>query len=113
MNLPSPHTASRAPLPGCALPTAVLLAALAGCAHEPSPLERALGDTVRQAQAQQAIPAAADVLSKRAPIVTDGVIAVHGVDRYHQSWIRPPAPTTVLNIQAGGVQQAGQPNMPR
>ena len=95
-------------LPCCAL----LAATLTGCAHEPTGLERALGESVRQARVQQAIPAA-DALSERAPIVTDGVIATYGVDRYHQSWIRPPAPMTVLNIQAGGTAPGGQPTLPR
>ena len=112
MNLPSTPAAPCTLWPGCALPTAVLLATLSACAHEPSELERALGDSVRQARTQQAI-APAEGLAGRKPIVTDGVIAVHGVDRYQQTWIRPPAPMTVLNIQAGGAPQGGQANLPR
>ena len=108
MNFPNAAAIRLGLLPCCAL----LLATLAGCAHEPSDLERAMGESVRQARAQQALPPGT-AQDAGAPIVTDGVIAVHGVDRYHQSWVRPPAPMTVLNIQAGGAAPGGQPAMPR
>ena len=91
---------------------ALLLATLAGCAHEPSDLESAMGESVRQARMQQAV-APADGVFGRTPVGADGVIAVHGIDRYHQTWIRPPAPLTVLNIQAGNPVQGGQSALPR
>ena len=108
MNFRHATTTPRGLLPGCAL----LMAALAGCAHEPSDLERAMGESVRQARAQQALPPSPGQ-GAGTPVVTDGVIAVHGMDRYHQTWIRPPAPMTVLNIQAGGAAPGGQAALPR
>ena len=108
MNFRHATATSRGLLPCCAL----LMAALAGCAHEPSDLERAMGESVRQARAQQALQPSPGQ-GAGTPIVTDGVIAVHGVDRYHQTWVRPPAPMTVLNIQAGGAAPGGQAALPR
>ncbi len=90
--------------------TTLMLAALAGCASEPTALEQSLGDSVRQAVQQQSVPST----RLRSPQLTDGVIAVHGVDRYEQSYLRPPAPVNVLNILAGSANApAAAPNMPR
>ena len=108
MNPPSTSTTSGTVRYGCAL----IVMVLTGCAHEPTPLEQALGDTVREARAQQAI-AATDARAAGVPHITDGVIAVHGVDRFQKSWISPPPPMTVLNIQAGGGTPSVQPAMPR
>ena len=88
----------------------LLLASLAGCASEPTALEQSLGDSVRQAVQQQSVPST----QLRGPQLTDGVIAVHGVDRYEQSYLRPPAPVNVLNILTGPANaSAVTPNMPR
>ncbi len=87
-----------------------MLAALAGCASEPTALERSLGDSVRKAVQQQTVPPS----QARGPQLTDGVIAAHGVDRYEQSYLRPPAPVNVLNIMAGSANApAAAPSMPR
>ncbi len=86
----------------------LLLAALAGCSSTPTALEQSLGQSVRLAVQQQSLPAPA----ARAAQQTDGVIAVHGVERYQQSYQRPPAPVNVLNLQAGTA--SGSPsNLPR
>lgn len=88
----------------------LVLTALAGCASEPTALEQSLGDSVRQAVQLQTVPST----RLHGPQLTDGVIAVHGVDRYEQSYLRPPAPVNVLNILAGsGNAPAATPNMPR
>ena len=71
-----------------------------------------MGESVRQAREQQALPPSTGQ-GAGTPVVTDGVIAVHGMDRYHQTWIRPPAPMTVLNIQAAGAAPGGQAALPR
>ena len=90
--------------------TTLMLATLAGCASEPTALELSLGDSVRQAVQQQSVPPS----QARGPQLTDGVIAAHGVDRYEQSYLRPPAPVNVLNILAGSANApAAAPNMPR
>ncbi len=87
-----------------------MLATLTGCASEPTALERSLGDSVRQAVQQQTVPPS----QARGPQLTDGVIAAHGVDRYEQSYLRPPAPVNVLNIMAGSANApAAAPSMPR
>lgn len=99
----SPHFLSQSfrVLPACVL----FVGLLGGCAHEPSPQERMLGEAVRDAQMRQVIPRLPALPADR-PIITDGEIAVHGIDRYHQSWVRPPAPISVLNIQSGGASAA-------
>ena len=99
------------PMHRAVLSTATLmLAALAGCASRPTALEQSLGDSVRQAVQQQSVPPS----QARSPQLTDGVIAAHGVDRYEQSYLRPPAPVNVLNILAGSANApAAAPNMPR
>lgn len=90
-----------------------LAAALSACA-QPSALERSLGESVRQARQQQAVampsvrPSAGP---DGQPILTDGVIAAQGVTRYQQSWVNPPAPITVLNVQTGAAGAASA--MPR
>ena len=99
------------PMHRAVLSTATLmLAALAGCASGPTALEQSLGDSVRQAVQQQSVPPT----QLRGPQLTDGVIAVHGLDRYEQSYLRPPAPVNVLNILAGSANApVAAPNMPR
>ena len=90
--------------------TCLMLAALGACSSTPSALEQSLGASVRQAVAQQTVPSTAP----RGPQMTDGVIAAHGVDRYQQSYQRPPAPVSVLNILAGsGSAPAASANLPR
>jgi len=87
-----------------------LATALSGCASEPTALEQSLGESVRQARQQQAVQPSGPAL-QRPPAGSDGVIAVHGIERYHQSYVQPPAPVSVLNIQTGGSTPA--PAMPR
>ena len=89
-------------------PFAALLAVLlAACTNTPTAHEQSLGESVRQAQALQSVQPPG-LHPERGDIVTDGTAAAHGMERYHQSFARPPAPLTVLNIQAGG----GSPAMP-
>lgn len=85
---------------------------LAACAGEPTAHEQALGESLRQAQQRQLALPALGAGGERGAIVSDGVIAAHGLDRYHQSWLRPPAPVSVLNIQASGAASA-PPVLPR
>lgn len=101
-----PHTQ---PEQGKAL-AGLLLVALSGCSSPPTALEQSLGTHVRQAVAQQTVPAS----RPRGAQVTDGVIAAHGIDRYEQSYQRPPAPVSVLNILTGsGSAPATSTTMPR
>lgn len=87
-----------------------MLAALAGCSNTPTALDQSLGTSVRQAIEQQTVPST----GPRGPQMTDGVIAAHGIDRYEQSYQRPPAPVSVLNILAGsGSAPATSATMPR
>lgn len=106
MNAPRQHLACPALL-WASLP---ILMSLSACIHQPTALEQSLGDSVRQAVAHQAVRPA-DAVSERGPLLTDGVIASHGIDRYHQSYARPPAPVSVLNIQTGAA--AAPAPMPR
>lgn len=101
------------PTPRPWLGASLLSALLGACSYSPTVHEQALGNSVRQAQTLQAVQPA-DRAPARGDIVTDGIAAAHGVDRYHQSFARPPAPLTVLNIQAGGGGGAqAMPAMPR
>lgn len=104
---PQTHSLARILQPGAW----VITAALAGCA-QPSALENALGESVRQARASQSVAAPASRPDGQS-FSTDGVIAVHGMTRYQQSWINPPAPVNVLNIQAGGAAAPAPTTMPR
>ncbi len=106
MNFPRHTNTQRGLFGGCIL----LAAALSGCASEPTALEQSLGDSVRQAWMQQSVQTP-DSVTHRQPFTTDGVIAVQGIDRYHQSYVKPAAPVSVLNIQTGGA--AAAPAMPR
>lgn len=107
MKLSHPFALPTSRLSGALLLTAVL----SGCA-QPSALERALGDTVREASARQTVATPPSPAPGQA-FATDGVIAVHGVDRYQRSWVSPPAPVNVLNIQAGGAVAPAATAMPR
>jgi len=90
---------------------AVLAMLLAACTNTPTAHEQSLGESVRQAQALQSVQPPGHTPA-RGNIVTDGVAAAHAMDRYHQTFARPPAPLTVLNIQSGGAAQA-MPALPR
>ena len=78
----------------------VCASALCGCTHTPSAHEQSLGQSVRQALAQQSLYPAGSPFA-RGPLSLDGVVAAHGVDRYEQSFARPQAPMNVLNILTG------------
>lgn len=105
MNHPSHFTVRDIGLSACMLLTVILT----GCANEPTALERSFGESVQQAAAQQTLNPPG-TQAQRGPIATDGVTAVHGIERYEQSYARPPAPVSVFNIQAGG---SAPPAMPR
>lgn len=75
------------------------LATLAACA-QPYGRDGALGETVREAQVMQTVPPSPGRTDHSA-LTTDGVIAVHGVTRYQQSWISPSSPMQGLNAQPG------------
>ena len=93
-----------------ALAALIPLLALTGCSSAPTALESSLGASVRLAVERQKVPAPGE----RGPQLTDGVIAVHGVDRYQQSYERPPAPVSVLNLLAGSGSASATPSgMPR
>ncbi len=92
-----------------ALPSLIFSA----CAlNHPTAHEQALGQSVRQARVQQSVHPAGTP-SERGPLNTDGVVAAYGVDRYHQSFARPQAPMSVLNILASpGAGAAAMPSGP-
>jgi hypothetical protein len=88
-------------LPLCA--SALLL--LGGCAHDTVSLDRHLGDSLRQAQSLQTVYPPGHWSAPRPG--SDGVVAVHAIDRYEQSYAKPLPPVNVMNIGLGTPQQAG------
>lgn len=101
-----PEGAGRMPNALAALAALGMLLALGGCTSTPTALEQSLGASVRLAVDQQKVPPP----SARGPQRTDGVIAVHGVDRYQQSYERPPAPVNVLNLLGGSGSASASPS---
>ena len=86
---------------------------LSACVSPPEKLETSLGKSVRQAVVQQSVHAAG-TRPEQGAIVMDGVVAVHGIERYHQSYARPQPPAAVLNILPGAVSGAAtMPALPR
>ena len=86
---------------------------LSACSSAPTAHESAMGTSLREATLRQAVPAT-DPAAPRPALRTDGVIAAHGIDRYEQSYLRPPAPISVLNILASPTSgMGGQANAPR
>ena len=95
---------------GCIALSSLLLSA---CTSPPEQLETSLGQSVRQAVVQQSVHAAGN-RSEQSGVVMDGVAAVHGIERYHQSYARPQPPAAVLNILPGAVSGAATlPALPR
>lgn len=80
-------------------------ALLSGCTHPPTASELSLGKSVREALRLQAVNPQAARPAHAVPS-TDGVVAAHGVDRYHQSHARPQPAQNVLNILASPASNA-------
>ena len=78
----------------------LLMGMLAGCAGQAGIGPQTLGQSVRNAQALQAVHPQGEHADGRTPLM-DGVSAAHGVDRYQQSFARPQPPMNVLNILTG------------
>jgi hypothetical protein len=79
---------------------AVIVACLAGCTAPTPRLDANFGSAVEMAKAQQTLHPEAS--SNTEPLVGLDGVAVNGlVDRYNQSFKRPPATTNVFNIGVG------------
>lgn len=88
----------------------IVAAGLAGCAAPTPRLDANFGSAVEMAKAQQTLHPEAS--NNTEPLVGLDGVAVNGlVDRYNQSFKRPPATTNVFNIGVGssaaGVGAAG------
>jgi len=82
---------------------AALLAsvAMAGCATKTPYLDEHFGEAVNAAKAQQTINPDASLNTD--PVAgVDGQAADAAVDRYHKSFVQPPATTNVFTIGVGG-----------
>ena len=95
---------------GLPLLTALAALALAGCASDAF-REAEPGQSQRQAIAQQSVRPPGSPLPS-GPLTLDGVAAAHAVDRYHQSFQRPPAPVNVLNLLTSPGAAAPAAGMP-
>ena len=75
--------------------------ALAGCATKTPVLDQHFGEAVNAAKAQQTINP--DASLNQDPVAgIDGQAANGAVDRYHKSFVQPPASTNVFTIGVGG-----------
>lgn len=75
-------------------------ATLAGCATNTPVLDKHFGEAVNAAKAQQTINP--DASQNTDPVAgVDGQAANAAVDRYHRSFVQPPATTNVFNIGIG------------
>lgn len=79
-----------------------VLAALAGCASNPTPvLDSNFGVAVNTAKAQQTINP--DAAKNTDPVRgIDGIAAKDSMERYHDSFKAPPPTFNVINIGTGG-----------
>src|SRR5450830_1583868 len=87
---------------------AALLApvALAGCATPTPVLDQHFGEAVNAAKAQQTINP--DASLNRDPVAgIDGQAANAAVDRYHKSFVQPPATGNVFTIGVGTGSSGG------
>ncbi len=76
-------------------------ATLAGCATNTPVLDERFGEAVNAAKAQQTINPDASLNTD--PVAgVDGKAADGAVDRYHKSFVQPPATTNVFTIGIGG-----------
>lgn len=81
-------------------------ATLVGCATNTPMLDEHFGEAVNAAKAQQ-------IINPDAPLNADPVAGVDGqaanaaVDRYHKSFVQPPATTNVFNIGVGSASGTG------
>lgn len=91
------------PLSATACLCAVL--GLVACSSEPISLDRHLGQSLQQAQAQQAVYPPGHWPQTTPP--TDGMAAVNAVERYQQSFAKPLPPVNVMNIGVGTPMVAG------
>lgn len=74
--------------------------AVAGCAQQPTQVDRQFGSAVQRARAAQVVDP--DAPSRTNPQVQlDGAAARHAVERYEKSFEAPPPPQTLLNIGVG------------
>jgi len=76
-------------------------ATLVGCATNTPVLDEHFGEAVNAAKAQQTINPDASLNTD--PVAgVDGQAADAAVDRYHKSFVQPPATTNVFTIGVGG-----------
>lgn len=76
-------------------------ATLVGCATNTPVLDEHFGEAVNAAKAQQIINP--DASQNTDPVAgIDGQAANAAVDRYHKSFVQPPATANVFNIGVGG-----------
>lgn len=81
---------------------ALLVAGLTGCATSSTPqFDSGFGDAVNAAKAQQTINPDASLNTKSVDGI-DGEAANSVMDRYHQTFQKPPATGNIFNIGVGG-----------
>ncbi len=79
---------------------------LVGCATNTPVLDEHFGEAVNAAKAQQIINS--DAALNTDPVAgVDGQAANAAVDRYHKSFVQPPATTNVFNIGVGSASGTG------
>lgn len=103
----TPLTLRRTPARQAALCLALLGSTLlAACASDTPVLDAHWGQSLQAAQTRQSVHPEGS-LPERGPIDTSGAVARAGLDRYQQSFEKPPAPVNVLNLGVGTPPTAG------
>lgn len=77
-----------------------LVCLLAGCAEQPTAVDRQFGQSIRRVQTEQSIHPH-DVPPAYPPLVSDAVSGKSAIERYYKSFDLPPTPGNVLNIGVG------------
>lgn len=78
----------------------ILTIGLAGCADQPTAVDRTFGQSIRNAQVGQSIHPH-DIPPAYPPLVSDAVSGKAAIERYYKSYETPPPAGNVFNIGVG------------
>ena len=73
---------------------------VAGCAEQPTAVDRDFGQATRRVQIEQSIHPH-DIPPAYPPLVADAVSGKAAIERYYKSFETPPPPGNIFNIGVG------------